>query len=179
MSKPSNTVSLNELTLSNDGYGNLTHQGRLFNGMAYDVDPNTGLVTSLGGHWLGSLHGPDREWFANGQLASEEYYRLGAWHGPAREWDEAGRLRFFAYRCHGVSLWQKRWDEAGRLISEVELDPKSERSVKVKNDMERSGGDIVDFDVRIWEFVERPWGWGQDLADLGPPSRPPRLPGNP
>jgi antitoxin component YwqK of YwqJK toxin-antitoxin module len=88
----------------------------------------------------GYRHGPEREWYANGQLGWEREYAHGDLHGPALGWYEDGsrdhqkafrhgKLHGKAFRWHpngrmaassewrdGKLLWMKWWDEKGRRL---------------------------------------------------------------
>lgn len=169
------TVRINELRLTNDGYGDATLQGILFDGIGYEEDQATGQILALTGFWQGKLHGPQRTWSANGQMESEEYNRYGGLHGPVREWDESGRLRLFGYCWYGVGIRRWSWDEHGQLVSE-RLAPDLDVAERMQKQLAERDHGITDIDLQTWEFVERPWGWGGRPDELPPPCPPPLRP---
>ncbi len=166
MVKPTTKVDSDLLGETDDAYGDVTLDGRLFNGVAYEKDAETGALLALEGYREGKAHGPLRVWYASGQIRTELYNYGGGLHGPWREWHSDGRLSLDSYYEHGFKLRSKRWSEEGRLLESDELDPSSPAFADVLQRRAKRNAPIVDIDLDDWEFVERPVAWGRDGTGL-------------
>lgn len=65
----------------------------------------------------GELHGLQRTWYRNGQLADESEYRHGLRHGLARQWDTSGKLLGSFQMEKGTGVY-RNWHDNGRLAGE-------------------------------------------------------------
>jgi len=115
-------------------------------GFQYDQEPFTGIVYSWEGDHLASLvfvlnglrHGPDIQWYANGQRFIERHYDFGvesgqhkAWyengnvrslksfengmaHGEFFEWHSNGQASQFIVYDHGKEVAAKSWTAGGK-----------------------------------------------------------------
>ncbi|MFI2432193.1 toxin-antitoxin system YwqK family antitoxin [Streptomyces sp. NPDC018693] len=68
----------------------LLYQGELFTGEA--VEYLGGALVSLESYQDGLVHGPSREWYPGGALASEKEFADDGELVSHRAWDESGRL---------------------------------------------------------------------------------------
>lgn len=100
-----------------------TWKGKVFTGVAVDIDPDTGALLLEYHYADGSLHGPMREWSEAGQLKVEEYHYQGLRHGPVRHWHDNGRIALEAAYRFQIVLSRKRWDEDGNLTESFLLTP--------------------------------------------------------
>lgn len=162
-------VNLDDVEDADDPYGDALYQGKLFSGIAFEMDPVTRSLRSLSGYDCGKYSGPSREWYPNGQIAVEDYYKYGGHHGPQREWYPDGRLRRAAYVDCGVLVWRKVWDESGTLLEERDTRPGTPLHDRLLAAREKEGGPVIDIDVHDWRFIERPEGWmPDDMLPLRP-----------
>jgi hypothetical protein len=166
MVKPTNKVDSSLLGETDDAYGDVTLDGRLFSGVAYEKDAPTGALLALTGYREGKAHGPLRVWYPSGQIRTEVYNHGGGLHGPWREWYPDGGLSLDSYYEHNFKLRSKRWSEEGRLIETFELDPASPAFSDVSERRAKRNDPIVDIDLNDWELVERAAGWGRDETEL-------------
>ncbi len=77
---------------------------------------NNGKLASEQTYVRGHQDGPERSWYENGQLDTELAYRGGVAEGPFRHWHENGQLaaerRIVSNEAVGIGRW---WDARGRL----------------------------------------------------------------
>lgn len=158
-------VDSDRLGQTDDAYADTTLDGRLFSGIAYERD-SSGQLVGVYGYVDGKPHGPLRSWHGSGQIVTEHYYDGGGLHGPYRQWYPDGRPRLDAYYEHGYRTRAKRWSEDGSVLEDEQLDPGSPVAAKIAERRRRRKPHIIDIDLRTWDFVERPPGWGADPADL-------------
>jgi len=119
----------------------------------------------------------------SGRVAAEYYHDGGGLHGPYREWYPSGRLRLDAYYEHGYPTRRTSFGEDGGVLEDERLDPESPNAARLQRERKRRRKhEIIDIDLKTWDFVERPPGWGADgsgLLDasaLTVPAFPPPLP---
>jgi antitoxin component YwqK of YwqJK toxin-antitoxin module len=156
-------VDEDEIVPSDDEFADYLYEGQLFTGISREKDPRTGTIIAVAGYSDGKLHGAVRSWYANGQMAREEFRYNGAYHGPQREWYPSGQLKKAGYVDRGVTVWEKTWSEQGELTSnhDVEALPDQlDRLTQARTKL--SSFKVIDIDVNTWEFVERPDGWRID-----------------
>lgn len=156
-------IDEDELIPSDDEFADYLYEGRLFTGISREKDPRTGAIIAVAGYSDGKLHGAVRDWYGNGQMASEEFRYNGAYHGPQREWYPDGRLKRAGYVECGVTVWEKTWNEQGELQSSHDVTQLPEQLERLKQArITRSRFKVFDIDLNTWEFVERPDGWRTD-----------------
>jgi antitoxin component YwqK of YwqJK toxin-antitoxin module len=156
-------IDEDEIEPSDDDLGDYLYRGRLVTGISCEKDRKTGAVIGVTGYRDGALHGADRTWYENGQLAEEEFFRDGQHHGPQHEWYRDGRLKRAGYVDRGVTVWMRTWYDKGELTSSVEAVQNPELLASLEEARKsRATCTVIDIDVDTWEFVERPDGWRID-----------------
>ena len=162
-------ISFEKTDISDDGSGDILFDGKLFSGIAYEYDEEFGTLIGLAGYSLGARHGASRDWYQNGKLATEVYYRNGLRNGPWREWHENGAPKFHSYWECDFCLWQTEWDERGTLTQDFRPELESKYARKIEERLREGNWRIIDIDVETMEFFERPQGWGKDLPPEAEP----------
>ena len=135
----------------------LTYDGRLFTGIAYETD-RLGRLVSLSGYRDGRACGPLRTWYPSGQIEQEQYYRGGRRHGPWREWHPNGRPRVDAYYERGHALRTR--------VESARTAPSCGGVVALAGAGADESERLLDIDPSTWELVERPIDWGRDPSEL-------------
>jgi len=156
-------VDEDEVVPSDDEFADYFYEGQLFTGISREKDPRTGAIIAVAGYNDGKLHGAARNWYADGQMASEEFRYNGAHHGPQREWYPSGQLKRAGYVDRGVTVWEMTWNERGELTSThdvTQLPDQLERLAQART--QKSKYKVIDIDLNTWEFIERPDGWRID-----------------
>lgn len=70
----------------------------------------------------GEQHGPEKEWYSNGQLKSEYSFIDGKLNGSWKTWFESGQLKNETWFTNGEQDLFSRWyDKSGSLIAELTL----------------------------------------------------------
>jgi hypothetical protein len=172
-------VDADRLGETDDAYADVTLDGRLFSGVAYERDADGHLIC-LCGYVDGKAHGAFRVWTTSGQIVTEHYFDGGGLHGPYREWYPSGQLRLDAYYEHGYSTRKQTFAEDGRVLESERLDAESPNAARIAKQRKRRSRAIIDIDLTTWDFVQRPEGWGADGAGLpdGAALRVPAFPPN-
>lgn len=101
----------------------LTHAGTRFTGEVVETD-RAGRVIALTNYVDGREHGPDWEWYPDGQLKATGEASDGLAVGLAREWHPNGQLaveKTFSDAGDLTSI--RRWSETGELIEQKEYRP--------------------------------------------------------
>jgi hypothetical protein len=100
-------------------FSDLTEDDEL--GYTYQGKPYSGVIEEYknGVPYLyheikdGLLHGYEREWYPNGQIAVECHYCLNQRHGYLRLWYPNGQIKCEALSEYGFPIYSKAWDESG------------------------------------------------------------------
>ena len=81
----------------------------------YYLDGNRKVIQ----YWRkGKLFGPATFWFDNGNISGISHYRNGVMHGIARAWYEDGTLQSMTtWNMGKLDGWQRNYDKQGKLIS--------------------------------------------------------------
>ncbi len=91
-----------------------------FTGVAYYLDGQGQLVGEIeyrdGLEW-----GLKREWYGPDEPYYEGRFFMGVLHGKEREWHDNGQLAEEGDYEYGFALRRKKWDEDGNLEEEFEL----------------------------------------------------------
>ncbi|HKO51805.1 MAG TPA: hypothetical protein VJV79_29045 [Polyangiaceae bacterium] len=128
-------IDSEELDLSNPGYADFFYKGKLFSGIAYERDADTGVIVGISGYRDGWLTGCARTWSPSGILLEEIFYHAGGFRGPVRKWHPDGTLMSNDYFPRSIDHGPRN-----------QADP------------------VIDIDLDEMEFVEHPWGWGKEPA---------------
>lgn len=126
-------IDFDKIDSANDGTATFFLDGKLFSGIAYERDRETGVIVGIFGFEGGWNSGCSRTWSPSGVLLEEEFYLTGVFHGPRRIWNADGTLELNEYHHH-----------SRRPPPEGPADP------------------VIDIDLEEMEFVEHPWGWGRE-----------------
>jgi antitoxin component YwqK of YwqJK toxin-antitoxin module len=100
--------------------GLLYHDGKPFTGSAFR-EADDGRLMYEAEYRGGRQWGICREWYADGQLSSEESFALEYPHGMSRQWHGNGQLANEAMYELGVCLEKKEWDEAENQVKDYRL----------------------------------------------------------
>ena len=162
-------VDVDLLDVSDDGTKDILLDGKLFSGIAYEHDDDSGVLIGLAGYSFGASHGPFRTWHPHGKIATEFYYRNGLRNGPQREWHKTGIPKLHSYWECDFCLWKYEWDEHGALSENFKLESESKYALKIRERLSQGTWKTIDIDVKTMEFFERPQGWGKDLPPEAEP----------
>jgi antitoxin component YwqK of YwqJK toxin-antitoxin module len=99
----------------------LYYLGKPFSGVAFRQSADGQVMYEIG-YRDGRRWGPSREWYDDGQLASEEHYAWDWAHGFFRRWHGNDRLAVEENYEWGVALRRRAWDEEGNLIEDYRLE---------------------------------------------------------
>jgi hypothetical protein len=128
-------IDFDEIDSADDGTATFFRNGKLFSGIAYERNRETGVIVGLMGFHRGWLSGCSRTWSLSGVLLREEFHKYGVFHGPVRTWNADGTLKSNKYFFH-----TKQPPPEGTTES------------------------VIDIDLEELQFVEHPWGWGKEPA---------------
>jgi antitoxin component YwqK of YwqJK toxin-antitoxin module len=95
--------------------------GKPFTGIGYYLDDDEGWVEGEIGYVDGLESGYKREWSGPDQLIYEGRIYAGSLHGKERRWHDDGQLAEEGDYEFGVAIREKHWDEDGNLTKEFEL----------------------------------------------------------
>ncbi|MFV8750291.1 toxin-antitoxin system YwqK family antitoxin [Nannocystaceae bacterium ST9] len=152
-------IDFDELDTAEDGSSDMLHHGQPFSGMAYERDEKTGHLIGLAGYTWGAPHGPFRSWYHDGRLKSEVFFFKGLRNGPAKEWYEDGRPKSDAYWECDFCVFRIAWSSRGERTEEFRMMPTHRDWHLLEQRRRRKGWRVIDIDIDLMEFVERPHGW--------------------
>jgi antitoxin component YwqK of YwqJK toxin-antitoxin module len=127
--------------------GGMHLDGEPFTGIGYFLDDEGRLEAEVT-YRAGSQVGLKRGWFKNGQPSYEASMFRGVLHGKNREWHSNGQLAEDSDYELGFELRHKRWDEKGKLIEEFELDKNDPGYKRLEKYREAYKVDLAEYEER-------------------------------
>jgi antitoxin component YwqK of YwqJK toxin-antitoxin module len=107
------------------------YEGKPYTGHAFELDDDGKLRSELT-FFCGLPDGRWCDYYQNGNLSGEDYYKLGQSHGQNREWFPDGALKSEKVFEYGICTIEKQWDADGNLIEDFKIDPSCDDYVQLE-----------------------------------------------
>lgn len=118
-SRPKKRIDIEDIDFDDYVY---YYEGKPYTGVAYELDGDGELRSELT-FFCGLPEGRWCDYYENGNLCGEDFYKLGLSHGQNREWHPDGTLKKEKWFEYGICTSAKEWDADGNLITDFKIDP--------------------------------------------------------
>jgi antitoxin component YwqK of YwqJK toxin-antitoxin module len=108
------------------------YEGKPYTGVAYELDGDGKLRSELT-FFCGLPDGRWCDYYENGKLSGEDFYKLGQSHGQNREWYPEGTLKKEKVFEFGICTIKKKWDANGKLIENFKIDRNCDDYIRLEN----------------------------------------------
>lgn len=107
------------------------YEGKPYTGVAYELDDEGRLRSELT-FFCGLPDGRWCDYYENGNLSGEDFYKLGQSHGQTREWYPDGTIKKEKVFEFGICTIKKKWNPDGTLIESFKIDPSCDDYIQLE-----------------------------------------------